>query len=86
MDIASIFYILGIIFILSWLVLVLGIIVLGFFAYKKIRSLQSEAIEKAASISRMSKTEVMGVAGSIIASFVLNKLREKFETKENKVE
>lgn len=79
MTLENVFYTLGIIFMLSWLVFFLGIAVFGFLLYRKISSLTTEAVDKANSIAKMSKGEIAGLVISAAGSFLAHKLKSSFK-------
>jgi hypothetical protein len=73
----TIYYILGIIFFSSWILISIGVIVLMWIAFKKVQSLKDEAVEKVHEITSMSKTEMAGAAVTFIGGYLLNKFLKK---------
>lgn len=74
----TIFYTLGIIALVLWLVFIFALFTLLIIAYRKIRSLQKETIDKIEEIKNMSKTEIAAVVGSAASTFIVSSLRKIF--------
>jgi hypothetical protein len=84
MTLENVFYTLGIVFMLSWLGLFFGLAALGFMAYRKIKSLQVEALEKATSLARMSKSEIGSMVAGAVGTFLMAKARDAFSGKKSR--
>ncbi len=75
----TVFYILGIIVLTSFLLFSIALTVVMFLLFRKIRSLRNETVEKILEVKNMSKTEIAAVIGSAAAAFVVSSLRKIFK-------
>ncbi len=78
MDIQTIFYTLGIIFMVSWLLFFIVLVVLAFIVYRRVKAFQEEAMAKANEFASMSKTQIATMIGAAIATYLTNKVRSIF--------
>lgn len=76
------FYILGIIFMVSWLLFFIGIVIMAVIVAKKIKAIQLEATEKAYQLKEMGKMKIAGMIGTAIATFVIDKLKNRMDKEE----
>lgn len=78
MDLQTIFYILGIAVMVSWLLFFVVAMVLIIFLYKIVKNIKQEAVEKVASLREIGKTEIIGTVLGVVGNSVVNSLKKKF--------
>lgn len=79
MDLQTIFYTLGIIFMVSWLLFFIGFVIFAFIIYRRIKAFQEEAMAKANEFASMSKTQIATMIGAAVATYLTNKVRSMFK-------
>ncbi|GEM_PF-5412241 len=73
-TIQNIYYILGIAFMVSWLLLFIGIVVIGIIVYRKVTTFKEDAVEKG-------KTEIASLIGGVVSSVVASGIKRIFSKK-----
>jgi hypothetical protein len=81
MDIQSIFYVLGIIFFVSFLLLLVGVLVVGFFIYHKVKIIRSQVPTKVVSFLQGKNNEGTKALGIALVGLVISLLRRKFRNR-----
>ncbi len=91
MELANIFYVVGIIYFLAWIAIIVFIGVLGWKTYQFIirapQEIQDRIEAKVKSLMPTNKTQVMGIAGtvgSIAMPFILARVKNMFRRRSSR--
>lgn len=81
MTLESIYYFFGILFYISWLVLVIFLIVVLWKGYKAIEQAPEQIKQKVMSIIPADKNEIIGMVGMVATTFLINQFKNIFRRK-----